>query len=40
MTVALPAGVCAGVAHSRIEIRASGAPGTSEAAFGPYDLRC
>jgi hypothetical protein len=40
MTVVLPAGICAGVAHSRIEIRASGAPGSSEAAFGPYDLRC
>ena len=40
VTVALPAGICAGVAHTRIEIRASGSPGSEEAAFVPYDLRC
>jgi hypothetical protein len=40
VAVALPNGICAGVAHSRIEIRASRGQGSSEAAFGPYDLRC
>jgi hypothetical protein len=39
VTVALPNGICAGVAHTRIEIIASRA-GSSEVPFGPYDLRC
>jgi hypothetical protein len=39
ISVALPAGICAGVAHTRIEIVASRA-GSSEVPFGPYDLRC
>jgi hypothetical protein len=38
--VALPSALCAGVVRSRIEIRATGAPGSSEAILGSYDLRC
>ena len=40
LTLALPTGLCAGIVHSQIEIRASRAPGSPEASFGPYELRC
>jgi hypothetical protein len=36
----LPDGICSGVVRTRIEIHASGAPGSTEAILGPYDLRC
>ena len=36
----LPYGLCSGVVRTRIEIRATGAPGSSEAILGTYDLRC
>jgi hypothetical protein len=38
--VALPTGLCAGIVRTRIEIRAAGASGSSEASLGSYDLRC
>ena len=40
VAVAIPAEVCAGVERTRLEVRASAAPGAPEASFGPYDLSC
>ena len=40
VTATLPDGLCSGVVRTRVEIRASRAPGSTETILGPYDLRC